>query len=48
VNIGWPRERFYGEGWTQQYAAPLYTVVLLATGIGVYTGLRVFRQGGIP
>ncbi|WP_020471253.1 APC family permease [Zavarzinella formosa] len=33
VNIGWPRERLYGSEWHQQYAAPLFTALLLALGI---------------
>lgn len=32
VNIGWPRQRFYGEAWHEQYAALLYTVLLLGLG----------------
>lgn len=40
VNIGWPRERFYGSEWYQQYGAPLYTVALVVVGIVVYLTLR--------
>lgn len=34
VNIGWPRERFYGSEWYQQYAAILFTGLLFLVGGG--------------
>jgi urea carboxylase system permease len=40
VNIGWPRERLYGEGWYKQYGAVLYTVAMLAVGVAVYGWVR--------
>jgi urea carboxylase system permease len=36
VNIGWPRTVFYGEAFYQQYAALIYTAVLLIVGVIVY------------
>lgn len=32
VNVGWPRPEIYGTGGLLQYAAPLFTLVLLALG----------------
>jgi urea carboxylase system permease len=44
VNIGWPRARFYGEEWYQQYAAALFTGLLLVVGLGVFAILRPDRH----
>ena len=41
VNIGWPRQRFYGDAWHEQYAALIHTVVLIATG-----GVIAWRRRG--
>jgi urea carboxylase system permease len=38
VNIGWPRPEIYGDVWYQQYAALLFTTLLVASG-GTYYGL---------
>jgi amino acid transporter len=40
VNIGWPRERLYGEEWYKLYGAVLYTAVMLVTGVAVYVCVR--------
>jgi urea carboxylase system permease len=45
VNIGWPRARFYGDEWFQQYAAPLFTGLLLLIGVGVFALVRPHRRG---
>ena len=49
VNIGWPRARFYGMGPYQQYAAPLYTGLLLVVGLVVFAFVRPDRRrpGGL-
>jgi urea carboxylase system permease len=39
VNVGWPRERFFGKEWYQLYGAPLYTAGLVLVGVGVYLTL---------
>jgi urea carboxylase system permease len=38
VNMSWPRADVYGEAWYQQFAAPLFTGILVLTG-AVYYGL---------
>ena len=48
INIGWPRERFYGGEWYMLYAAPLMTAVLLAVGVAVYFGLRFDAKRETP
>lgn len=45
VNIGWPRARFYGEEWYQQYGAPLYTTGLVLIGLVVYATLGRSGKG---
>ncbi len=40
VNIGWPREQFYGPEWYERYGAVLYTAAMLAVGAFVYRGVR--------
>ncbi|MDY3551156.1 APC family permease [Gemmata sp. JC717] len=40
VNIGWPRERFYGSEWYQRFGALLFSGLLLGAGAVVYRVLR--------
>jgi urea carboxylase system permease len=47
VNIGWPRERFYGTDWSERYAAPLYTGVLILVGLGIYLRANWRNSGGV-
>ncbi|MGL4420228.1 MAG: APC family permease, partial [Gemmataceae bacterium] len=35
-NIAWPRPQFYGESGWPQYAAPLFTLILIIVGLIVY------------
>ncbi len=39
VNVGWPRAEIYGTGGLLQFAAPLFTVLVLGVG-GLYYALR--------
>jgi amino acid transporter len=49
VNMAWPREAVYGEEtWYQQYAAPLYTGVLLLVGVVYYETVKIRGAGGSP
>jgi urea carboxylase system permease len=45
VDVGWPRARFYGDEWYEQYAAPLFTGLLLVVGGGVFAVFRPHRPG---
>lgn len=36
INVSWPRTATYGEEWYNQYAAWIYTVVLICLGVFVY------------
>lgn len=42
VNVGWPRERFYGDDWYERYGAALFTAALLGSGVVVH---RLVRRG---
>ncbi len=47
VNMAWPRASVYGdEAWYQQYAAPLYTGVLLLVGMLYYGMMKKPRRDG--
>jgi amino acid transporter len=43
VNIAWPRTIFYGEEVYQQYAAVLFTAILLLAGVVIYRFAGVTR-----
>lgn len=49
VNVGWPRPEIYGTGGVLQYAAPLFTAVVLAAGAAYY-GVRhaARRRPAVP
>ena len=36
INVSWPRTATYGLEWYQQYAAWIYTVVLIGIGVFIY------------
>ena len=36
INVSWPRTATYGEEWYNQYAAWIYTVVLICLGVFIY------------
>ena len=36
INVGWPRTSTYGSEWYNQWAALLYTIVLVTSGIIIY------------
>ena len=36
INVSWPRTATYGEQWYNQYAAWIYTVVLICLGVFIY------------
>jgi urea carboxylase system permease len=36
INVSWPRTATYGEGWYNQYAAWIYTAVLIGLGVFIY------------
>jgi len=46
VNIGWPRPEVYGEAWYQQYAALLFTALLMGSG-GLYYWLVQRHKTGV-
>jgi amino acid transporter len=46
VNMAWPRPEFYGNAWYQQYAALLFTAVLMGSG-GVYYWLVQRHKTGV-
>lgn len=41
INVSWPRTATYGTEWHQQYAAWIYTALLVLVGLGIY----YYRQG---
>lgn len=47
INVSWPRTATYGFEWYQQYAAWIYTAVLLGIGVSVYY-YRLIRRKRIP
>ena len=36
INVSWPRTATYGFEWYNQYAAWIYTVVLIGVGVLIY------------
>ena len=44
INVSWPRTATYGEEWYHQYAAWMYTVVLIGIGVGIYYYRTMKRQ----
>lgn len=50
VDVGWPRERFYGPTWAERHLAPLGTGLLFAAGLVVFALVRPdrHRAGGAP
>jgi hypothetical protein len=45
VNVGWPRERFYGPAWAERHLAVIGTGFLFALGLAVFALVRR-RTGG--
>jgi L-asparagine transporter-like permease len=44
INVSWPRTATYGEEWHHQYAAWMYTAVLIGIGVGIYFYKSVKRE----
>jgi hypothetical protein len=36
INVSWPRPATYGSEWYNQYAAWIYTAVLIGLGVIIY------------
>jgi amino acid transporter len=46
VNVGWPRERFYGPSWAERHLAVLGTGLLVVIGLVVVAAVRPRPGGG--
>jgi urea carboxylase system permease len=44
VNVAWPRTATYGTEWYNQWAALIYTLVLLALGISYYSFIHIKKK----
>jgi hypothetical protein len=44
INVSWPRTSTYGVEWYHQYAAWIYTAVLIGAGLFIYYYKSVKRQ----
>ncbi len=48
VNLGWPRDYYYGTKWYQQYGPIFFTAVMVIAGVILYFGYQRTRMEVLP